>query len=563
MVHSEFKLADFGFSKFKREGQEAPLEFIDGGTATWGENAPVFFGKGQPHLTGLGPPELDPARIKKTRTPVTQTIDTWSFGCVLLMTATWIVLGWPGIVQFETLRALAISKLRKQKASDDSISVPTEGDAFHDGKTRLAVVDHWIAYLNNHLRKSDTLTARVLVLVKLHMLREKPEDRISSTKLCEELDNYLILAESDREDMIRKGIISETDDTVLEALLRDAEDANVASNLKKEQASRREACPAFNVNIGTDPGHSLKIPLSARKSNRIGKSEKMDKLPKPKTAHREEVLQEELKRRGVTLPPPPPRRPSTSQFVSPNSTDLSSIQESPVDVQDEIVVNLGQRNSTMTLANSTQNRQLPLSNDAQPSPYLPATVGDLNPNTQLSSPAIQPPKLTLSTSTDTQTLVAMAVVDQLNQSKPDAAQIEKSPKPAVNEPSPFLQKNAASTPLDSPHAAQRDASTEEPRNGKTVPAIITPGEDQLNSRPADATVPAIPGPQIDDNVTPSRNLIPSPTLDPSYDICVVRRELDENVGGFSAIFHSAIGRVKKDKYLQQFVTNRDMVSLSR
>jgi len=45
MVHSEFKLADFGFSKFKREGQEAPLEFIDGGTATWGENAPVFFGK--------------------------------------------------------------------------------------------------------------------------------------------------------------------------------------------------------------------------------------------------------------------------------------------------------------------------------------------------------------------------------------------------------------------------------------------------------------------------------------------------------------------------------------
>jgi serine/threonine protein kinase len=35
-VHGEFKLADFGFAKFKRRGEAVPTEVIEGGTQTYG-----------------------------------------------------------------------------------------------------------------------------------------------------------------------------------------------------------------------------------------------------------------------------------------------------------------------------------------------------------------------------------------------------------------------------------------------------------------------------------------------------------------------------------------------
>ena len=37
-VHGEFKLADFGFAKFKKRCPEkAPMEYIEGGTETYGK----------------------------------------------------------------------------------------------------------------------------------------------------------------------------------------------------------------------------------------------------------------------------------------------------------------------------------------------------------------------------------------------------------------------------------------------------------------------------------------------------------------------------------------------
>lgn len=36
-IHEEFKLADFGFAKFKRRTEEIPREFIDGGTENYGQ----------------------------------------------------------------------------------------------------------------------------------------------------------------------------------------------------------------------------------------------------------------------------------------------------------------------------------------------------------------------------------------------------------------------------------------------------------------------------------------------------------------------------------------------
>jgi serine/threonine protein kinase len=36
IVNDEYKLADFGFAKFKGQGSEMPLEYLEGGTEAYG-----------------------------------------------------------------------------------------------------------------------------------------------------------------------------------------------------------------------------------------------------------------------------------------------------------------------------------------------------------------------------------------------------------------------------------------------------------------------------------------------------------------------------------------------
>lgn len=74
-VRGEHKLADFGFTKFIREQFGKTTTFLPGGTRTYGA------------------PECDRRATGGTLTPYSQTIDTWSFGCVLSAVATWVVLG--------------------------------------------------------------------------------------------------------------------------------------------------------------------------------------------------------------------------------------------------------------------------------------------------------------------------------------------------------------------------------------------------------------------------------------------------------------------------------------
>jgi serine/threonine protein kinase len=40
MVHGEFKLADFGFAKFKQRGEDVPRQPYEGGTETFGRRIP-------------------------------------------------------------------------------------------------------------------------------------------------------------------------------------------------------------------------------------------------------------------------------------------------------------------------------------------------------------------------------------------------------------------------------------------------------------------------------------------------------------------------------------------
>src|SRR5436190_15235802 len=53
-----------------------------------------------------------PERLDKGY-PVSQRVDTWSLGCVFSLAATWVVLGYGGIHQFERLRKEAVKAARR------------------------------------------------------------------------------------------------------------------------------------------------------------------------------------------------------------------------------------------------------------------------------------------------------------------------------------------------------------------------------------------------------------------------------------------------------------------
>ncbi|KAI9767404.1 MAG: hypothetical protein M1839_004508 [Geoglossum umbratile] len=195
-VRGKFKLADPGFAKFERRGDKGLKQILEGGTETYG--AP------ESHLGRRGASGI-----------VTQSIDIWSLGCVFSIAASWVVLGYPGIPQFHKMRQNAIDKLvaEQNPGSSTRNGVPSliPGDYFHDGEKVLADVLEWHKFLRNGLRKTDTITDRVLNLIEGKMLLVG-EKRVSAENLCNDLGT--ILAQSRSESRIPTP-----PETIIEALL--------------------------------------------------------------------------------------------------------------------------------------------------------------------------------------------------------------------------------------------------------------------------------------------------------------------------------------------------------
>ncbi|KAF2734140.1 hypothetical protein EJ04DRAFT_564567 [Polyplosphaeria fusca] len=175
LVGKDFKLADFDFTQVaenrQRGGQnEATRTHISGETNT------------------CGAPEFLRAEKLQTNTHLAQAIDIWSFGCVLSMAATWMVLSFQGIRQYEASRIVASRKHWDNEAAD----------RFHDGYDILPEVQQWHAYLMDHVRVSDSITCRVLQLVERGLLKGEAAHRLTAAQLCTELDQLLQQAEKDR-----------------------------------------------------------------------------------------------------------------------------------------------------------------------------------------------------------------------------------------------------------------------------------------------------------------------------------------------------------------------------
>jgi hypothetical protein len=271
----------------------------------------------------IGAPEFARAKRSETLTPVKQTIDTWSYGCVLSIAATWVVLGFQGIQQYQVLRTIA-NKDRMREGE-------TPTDRFHDGKDVLPEIKLWHRYLSNHVRKADTTTTLVLKIIDQDLLKADPEDRLTSAKLCRELKIILRRAEDERKELFRKGALRDTDVLVKRALLATEKAAHSESD--GSASSNRAHLGPVEIDIATPDTHkTLRVTFNApaSQSKRVGKEAKMQH-PLAKTAHREEILEEELSDRyQVSAIPPtkPPPNPHDSHNGA-RSGSSTNINHSP------------------------------------------------------------------------------------------------------------------------------------------------------------------------------------------------------------------------------------------
>ena len=203
-----------------------------------------------------------------TITGLSQSIDSWSFGCVLSVHATWIVLGFQGIRQYERLRQLSPTN------NKDGIT----SDRFHDGYEVLPEVEKWHNYLRGHLRPSDTTTEMVLDLIESKLLRRDPLGRHILEELCKKLQGLSEWAEVKIETLRKYS--RDTDPLVMSAL----------SNIEKEAQVQRSS----ERKTGFPEPPLAQVNPRERVSMQANKGEMIKNKPLGQTAHRRQILDDKL-----------------------------------------------------------------------------------------------------------------------------------------------------------------------------------------------------------------------------------------------------------------------------
>jgi len=528
-VHGEFKLADFGFAKFVKRAEKdakAPQSYIEGGTEAYGTEPAIdrMFAAEDKLTTifNLGAPEVARARIKKTKTEVKQTIDTWSFGCVLSVAATWIVLGFQGIEQFRVLRMLAAQG-----------SGGTVTDRFHDGDSILPDIKHWHNYLAQHARPDDTITPLVLELIESRMLLKDPDSRLSSSDLCEKLEQVIRHAEADRISKNRGK--REAHDSVKRALLtveRFAGKVSQAKSNPQQKSVELQDVTVFNQN-------------NRRTSNRVGKDKKMN-IPLAKTPHREKILEEELENRVLV----------SGKDEGPSNLHNGAPTDSPTNMD------------SSTFADEASDKV------AQPQPRTPKAQERLpNDDRSWELPASQPG----------------LVGEPATLSRPKLPKIKEPTPPRTN-----TRPSGGDTRPDN-SAYELSSSAGFPASLESQPGLHRPYSTELPSSPAPSLTvtdtiqpptPTIPGAtqeqngkgkakvgedeeegEVDPGYKTPRADIPPLVISPPehvfklpWEICQVRRDIETKIPqGLAAKFKGFFKKEPKDEHLEAFIQKRDLV----
>ncbi|KAJ4379241.1 hypothetical protein N0V86_005286 [Didymella sp. IMI 355093] len=233
-VRGKYKLADPGFACFKKkkaqESGTSPRICLHGGTSTYG--APEVYG-----------------------TNVDQTIDVWSLACVFSMAATWVVLGFQGVCQYQLVREKALEGLLGT-IKDDShpllqfLQVPAHAkpckvDCFHNGTEILPEVAGWHSLLKSSSRRTDPITAALVDLIGNRMLVKDPVERITSRDLCTELRKLVASAKRTMTKVhADETLEARTQRQHMEILLKGI-DKDAAPEATEEQQPMRALAPAF------------------------------------------------------------------------------------------------------------------------------------------------------------------------------------------------------------------------------------------------------------------------------------------------------------------------------
>jgi hypothetical protein len=210
-------------------------------------------------------------------TTVMQTIDIWSFGCVLSMAATWVVFGFQGIRDYEAVRRKATAAMRERNESG-----PVANDAFHDGKCILPEVLLWHAYLRENLRKSDVTTERVLALIERHMLLEDPAARIDSAMLCSKLAKIVDRSKNDA--VATANPMTPNFKNLLADIDAYATDLNVTSQTLPSHDAVKLA-PRNSLFVPSGSSH-LPLRTGSPSAKQVKKSQLINAIPRLKTTVR-------------------------------------------------------------------------------------------------------------------------------------------------------------------------------------------------------------------------------------------------------------------------------------
>ena len=198
------------------------------------------------------------------------------------MAATWVVLGYQGIQQFNKLREKAIKGLVQEQRlhphlQGSYLSLDL-GDYFHNGRQVLSDVISWHDFLRSHLRKTDQITGKVLEVVDQKMLLPS-SDRINAENLCTALNRILASNQAETKPSIPK--------TIMEALLEVDEEA-----------------PSSIIPSGSLSTTNT-IQFVTNSHNHKTRKSKLPGLPLMKTTHRSEYLKSALAQISEPNPPSP------------------------------------------------------------------------------------------------------------------------------------------------------------------------------------------------------------------------------------------------------------------
>ncbi|OAL46958.1 hypothetical protein IQ07DRAFT_634543 [Pyrenochaeta sp. DS3sAY3a] len=167
VVDGRFKLADFGFATIQGSREHgATMTPIRGGTTRY--RAPEFYSSW------------------KAKSREYSSADAWSLGCVFSEAATWILMGFPGLQEFNLHYDFRISKPSRKS------------------RHKVLRARTWHRRLRGEVTEHDLITANILDVIDNHLLRIDARERIPMSKLCYQLD-----------EIIRIGKCSETIDTWL------------------------------------------------------------------------------------------------------------------------------------------------------------------------------------------------------------------------------------------------------------------------------------------------------------------------------------------------------------